>query len=113
MGGKCHCLQHQSAELCGRWHTGSTGVQGCGSRDTGSKGVQGWASRETYRGTFELLHQLPILLLQLLIQVLNLLLLGLQLLLQLLSTVSPRKSASEGEGFSPGHTHSYVEINKA
>jgi len=59
--------------------------RGCGSRDTGSKGVQGCGGRETYRGTFELLHQLPILLLQLLIQVLNLLLLGLQLLLQLLT----------------------------
>ena len=49
------------------------------------KGVQGCVSRHTYRGAFELLHQLTILLLQLLIQVLNLLLLGLQLLLQLLT----------------------------
>ncbi len=62
----------------------------------GSKGVQGCDGRETYRGAFELLHQLPILLLQLLIQVLNLLLLGLQLLLQLLTQFSPPQSTSEG-----------------
>ena len=92
------CLQHQNAGLCGRWHRGSKSVQGCGRWHMGSKecrGVvdgmgaarvcRGCGSRDTYRGTFEFLHQLTILLLQLLIQVLNLLLLGLQLLLQLLT----------------------------
>ena len=105
-----HCLQHQNAGLCGRWHRGSKSVQGCGRWHMGSKecrGVvdgmgaarvcRGCGSRDTYRGTFELLHQLTILLLQLLIQVLNLLLLGLQLLLQLLSKFSSPQSTSEGK----------------
>lgn len=93
-----HCLQHQNAALCGEWHGGSKGVQGCDSRDT-------------YRGAFELLHQLTILLLQLLVQVLNLLLLGLQLLLQLLRSL-PRESTSERQ-LSSGHTQSYVKVSEA
>ena len=87
-----------NAALCGEWHGGSKGVQGCDSRDT-------------YRGAFELLHQLTILLLQLLVQVLNLLLLGLQLLLQLLRSL-PRESTSERQ-LSSGHTQSYVKVSEA